>query len=57
MKNSLTIIRKYPPPMIIKHNISEQLKERMKIITNPKKIKQADPKDVKFCPIWIRKFF
>lgn len=43
--------------MIIKHNISEQLKERMKIITNPKKIKQADPKDVKFCPIWIRKFF
>jgi hypothetical protein len=32
------------------------LKEKMKEITQPKKIKQADPKDI-FCPIWIRKFF
>ena len=31
----------------------------MKEITHPKKIKQKepkeDPKDIKFCPIWIRK--
>jgi len=46
MKKALCIIKKYPPPMII------QVKE----ITHPKKTKQADPpKDIKFCPIWIRK--
>ena len=27
----------------------------MKEITHPKKIKQAEPKDIIFCPIWIRK--
>lgn len=50
MKKALCIIKKYPPPMII------PLKETiMKEITHPKKIKQAEPKDVIFCPIWIRK--
>ena len=51
MKKALCIIKKYPPPMIIP--VKETI---MKEITHPIK-KQAEPKDVKFCPIWIRKFF
>ena len=51
---ALCIIKKYPPPMVI---IKDQFREKMKEITQPKKIKQADPKDIIFCPIWIRKFF
>ena len=49
MKKALCIIKKYPPPMIIR--VKETNREP-KII-----IKQSHPKDVIFCPIWIRKFF
>jgi hypothetical protein len=47
MKKALCIIKKYPPPMIIR--VKETKPEPKKII-----IKQTD---VIFCPIWIRKFF
>ena len=56
MKKALCIIKKYPPPMII-NNYEKKIRQKMKEITQPKKMKQSDPKDIIFCPIWIRKFF
>jgi hypothetical protein len=56
MNKALSIIKKYPPPMIylpIKHKF-QQIKIK---ITQPKIIKQTNPKDIIFCPIWVRKFF
>ena len=55
MNKALCIIKKYPPPMIIP--LKDKIREKMKEITQPKRIKQSDPKDVIFCPIWVRKFF
>lgn len=54
---ALCIIKKYPPPMVIQDSIKEKIRQKMKEITQPKKMKQTDPKDIIFCPIWIRKFF
>ena len=56
MKKALCIIKKYPPPMII-IPLKETIRKKMKEITQPKIIKKADPKDIIFCPIWVRKFF
>lgn len=43
---SLFIIKKYPPPVLYKkQNIFLQI------------IKKEISKNIKFCPIWIRKFF
>lgn len=39
---SLCIIKKYPPPILYK---------------KPNNFLQVIKKDIKFCPIWIRKFF
>lgn len=62
---ALTIIRKYPAPVVFRlknvlrkdDEIENIIKQKMEQITKPQKVKQADPKDIKFCPIWIRKFF
>ncbi len=42
---ALCIIKKYPPPILYKKQNFLQV------------IKKEISKDIKFCPIWIRKFF
>ena len=55
---ALTIIRKYPPPMIRRTEINNNyIISKMEQITKPQKVKETESKYIKFCPIWIRKFF
>ena len=55
---ALTIIRKYPPPLIRRTEINNNyIISKMEQITKPQKVKETESKYIKFCPIWIRKFF